>query len=217
MLKNIRNHLSTPPARAVIFILLQAYSRTFRLRVVNENQWLDYIDNGGKVLLCTWHQQFFSMIRHFTKYSRYKPVLMTSQSRDGDIIAGMARQGGWFPVRGSSSRGRLRAMKLMIQQLRQSHPAVVIVDGPRGPAGRVKPGVIHMAHAAGAAIVPFYTFADRAWYLNSWDRFMIPKPFSKVRIQFGNLFICKPLGNKDDLHARCNELEREMRRHLMMK
>ena len=60
-----------------------------------------------------------------------------------------------------------------------------IIDGPRGPFGVVKPGVIRLAHATDSVIVPFYTRADRAWYARSWDRFFLPKPFSKVVLRFG--------------------------------
>jgi lysophospholipid acyltransferase (LPLAT)-like uncharacterized protein len=196
--------------------LLQIYSRTLRLSVENEKKWLDYMDSGGRVLLCTWHQQFFVMIRHFPRYRPYQPVLMTSQSRDGDMIAALAKSGGWHAIRGSSSKGGRQALSAVIRALRQSRPAVVIVDGPRGPAGRVKPGVIQMASASRAAILPFYTSAESAWYLNSWDRFMIPKPFTHVRIRFGDLLFPEGARNRKEIDRYCEKLQQIMDRHLII-
>ena len=67
-----------------------------------------------------------------------------------------------------------------------------ILDGPKGPAGTVKPGIVRLAQASGAVIVPFTVEADRAWYFNSWDRFMLPKPFSRVKLQFGDMIAPLP-------------------------
>jgi lysophospholipid acyltransferase (LPLAT)-like uncharacterized protein len=139
------------------------------------------------VLLCTWHQQFFAAIRHFQTYRCHKPGLMISQSKDGEIIASVALRTGWDPVRGSSSRGGLTAMRHLIDKLRQTRLAAHVVDGPRGPAGVIKNGLIRIAQAADAVIVPFYVSADRAWYFKSWDRFMLPKPFSRVRLRFDDM------------------------------
>jgi lysophospholipid acyltransferase (LPLAT)-like uncharacterized protein len=171
-----------------LYYLIRAYSWTFRLRIENEEPWRDYLKNGGRVLLCCWHQQFFSAIYHFKNYAAYHPALMISQSHDGDIIAEIAEKTGWHTVRGSSSRDGGRALKEMINHM--LHPGGFsghILDGPRGPAGVVKAGVVSLARASGAVVVPLYTSADRAWYFNSWDRFMLPKPFARVTLRFGEM------------------------------
>ncbi|MFH0844668.1 MAG: lysophospholipid acyltransferase family protein [Pseudomonadota bacterium] len=168
----------------VLYKLIRMYSRTFRLSVENEDGWLSILQGGGKILICTWHQQFFSAIRHFKKYQIYKPSLMISQSIDGEIIAGIAKLTGWNPVRGSSSKGGKSALKEMIQALKTTGLAAHIVDGPRGPIGHVKAGAIRLALETGAFIVPFYAAADSAWFFNSWDKFFVPKPFSKVTLRF---------------------------------
>jgi lysophospholipid acyltransferase (LPLAT)-like uncharacterized protein len=166
---------------------VRAYSWTFRLTVENEKEWTDYLKNGGSVLLCTWHQQFFSAIRYFQNYKVFNPLIMISQSSDGKIVAGVAERTGWNTVRGSSSRGGKEALKIMITNLKQSRLAAHIVDGPKGPSGKVKPGVIRLAHATGAVIVPFSVSAEKAWYFNSWDKFLLPKPFAKVLLRFGKM------------------------------
>jgi lysophospholipid acyltransferase (LPLAT)-like uncharacterized protein len=142
------------------------------------------IDEGTPVLLCTWHQQFFSAIRHFRTYAKYRPALMISRSRDGAIIAAVARQTGWATVRGSSSRGGKSALRAMIRHMKRQHLGAHILDGPTGPIGVVKAGIIRMAHESHAVIVPFSVTANRALYFNSWDRFMLPLPFSRVTLSF---------------------------------
>jgi lysophospholipid acyltransferase (LPLAT)-like uncharacterized protein len=186
MLKKHR-YLLTDKLQGSFYYLIRAYSWTFRLRVENEKPWLDHLQNGGRVLLCCWHQQFFSAIRHFKTYAAYHPALMISQSKDGDIIARIAEETGWHTVRGSSSRDGNRALKQMIDHLLHSGFAGHILDGPRGPAGIVKAGAVSLARATGAVVVPIYASADRAWYFNSWDRFMLPKPFARVTLRFGKM------------------------------
>ncbi len=198
MLKKLKPFVESGAFITLLYWLIRLYSRTFRISVHNEKTWMNYLENGGSVLLCTWHQQFFSMITYSAKYIKYKPSIMISRSRDGSIIAGVVQKIGWNAVRGSSSRGGFTALRGMIKELRKSKLAMHIADGPTGPAGKVKAGAIQMAHAANAALVPYYTSADRAWYFNSWDRYFIPKPFAKVTIRFGELIQLEKAKTPDD-------------------
>lgn len=198
-----------------LFQFARAYSRTFRFKVENEEKWMDYLNNGGAVLLCTWHQQFFPAIRHFQNYKIFNPSIMISQSSDGEIVAGVAKFAGWYPVRGSSSRGGRKALKQMIYHLKQTKLAGHIVDGPRGPAGRVKAGVIRLAHVTNAVIVPFYVCAENKWLFNSWDRFLLPKPFSKVTLCFGDMIKFDKIKNEDLFEKQRKQLEEIMRPKLI--
>jgi len=185
------------------YYAVRAYSWTFRLRVENEKPWIDYLQQGGKILVCAWHQQFFSAVRYFKKYAPFHPALMISQSKDGDIVARVAEKTGWHTVRGSSSKDGGPALKDMIDHLLQYGFAGHILDGPRGPAGVVKAGVIRLARATGARVVPILVSADRAWYFNSWDHFMLPKPFARVTIKYGEML---------DLNAGADEEDFEQQR-----
>ena len=185
---------------------IRHYSWTFRMTVENEEPWMSHLRGGGRVLLCVWPQQFFAAIRYFKSYESFQPSLMISQSQDGDIIARIARQQGWHSVRGSSSRDGGKALKEIIERLSQTRLAAHIVDGPRGPAGIVKAGAISIARATEAAVVPFYTAADRAWYFKSWDRFMLPKPFARVTLRFGEMI--RFPADKADKEARLFESQR---------
>jgi lysophospholipid acyltransferase (LPLAT)-like uncharacterized protein len=102
-------------------------------------------------------------------------------------------------------------MHAVIDELKASRLAGHIVDGPRGPAGSVKAGVIRIAHATSAAIVPFYVTAENAWYFNSWDRFMLPKPFSRVCLRFGQMVHLDPPVDEAGFEGQRIALERMMR------
>jgi len=211
MFRKIGYAITSKPAIAVLYKLIRIYSWTFKVRVENENGWVEYFEHGGKVLICAWHQQFFSAIRYFKKYEKYNPSLMISKSKDGEIIAGVAQKTGWYPVRGSSSRGGGEALHNMIGRLIKFRLAAHIVDGPRGPAGKIKPGAIRLVHGTGSMIVPCYASADKAWYMNSWDKFMLPKPFAKVTLRFGEMIKFDPAENNEDFEKQRQHLENVMR------
>ena len=204
----INKLLSSSFAQWLLYKFIRIYSLTYRLEVQNEGEWLDdYLNNHGRIILCIHHQQFFPAIRYFQRYKKYKPGLMISRSKDGELISAVANRSGWKTVRGSSSRGGGEALKGLIDHLAAHRLAGHIIDGPRGPFGVVKPGAIRLAHASGSAIVPFYTRADRAWYARSWDRFFLPKPFSKVVLRFGEKLEFRQTETREDFEEQRKALE----------
>jgi lysophospholipid acyltransferase (LPLAT)-like uncharacterized protein len=200
MFKKLKFIIYTRPFIIFAYYLIQVYSFTFRLKVINEDKWKDLLKQGKTVLLCAWHQQFFSAIQHFKTYSGLNPGLMISQSKDGNLIAGVAQRTGWHTLRGSSSRGGKEAAWAMIDHLKTYGLGAHVLDGPRGPIGKVKAGAIKMAREADAIVIPFYTHAENAWFFNSWDRFMLPKPFSKVTLTFGDEIHFSPNTINDDMN-----------------
>jgi len=199
MFKKFRRLATTQMASKIIFWLVCAYCSTFRLKIVNEEPWLKFLERGGRVLICGWHQQFFPAVYYGKKYAKFNPSMMASKSLDGDISSGIARQAGWYAVRGSSSRNGGPALKEMINRLKQYGLAILFPDGPRGPAGVSKPGAISLAQVADAVILPVYVKAENAWHLKSWDKFMVPKPFSRVTIVFCDMIKLPPTKSAVDL------------------
>ena len=216
MFKRLKFIIYTRPFIFCVYYFIRIYSMTLRLRVENENRWQDLRAQDTPVLLCAWHQQFFSAIYHFKSYSKFNPGLMISQSKDGDLISGVANRSGWHTPRGSSSRGGKQAMGAMITHLKTHGFGAQILDGPTGPIGRVKAGVIKMALEADAVVIPLYTSAEKAWFFNSWDRFMLPKPFSQVFITFGQEIRLESIGQKGDFEAQRQFLENTMRPGLFL-
>lgn len=207
MLRKFKNILTTEAFVTFFYHFILLYSRTFRLETVNDKDWLDYRKTGGIVLLCTWHQQFFSAIRPFKNYGIYNPSIMISQSSDGEIVARMCKYNGWNAVRGSSSKGGMQALKEMISNLKETKLGAHIVDGPNGPSGSVKAGVIRLAHAADAVIVPFSVSAEKAWHFDSWDKFLLPKPFSKVSIRFREMIKFDRVKDREIFERQRKQLE----------
>jgi len=207
----LKNFLTTRFFIRFLYHFTRIYSSTFRLRVENEDAWIKHVERGGNVLLCTWHQQFFAFIKHFKTMSRFSPGLMISKSKDGEMIAGVAELSGWHTVRGSSSNGGKIAMHKMVDHIRRTGLSAHIVDGPKGPAGIVKKGVLAIAEGADAMIVPVYAIAEKAWFFKSWDRFMLPKPFSKVIIRYGEMLRPDRIDDAYSFEAKRTALESIMK------
>jgi len=123
-------------------------------------------------------------------------AVMTSRSTDGEYIARVIQKFGFHAIRGSSSRGGSQALLEMRTLIQNNGTAVFTIDGPRGPRYIAKRGPILLASMTGAPIIPFYVAARSAWVLNSWDRFVIPKPFSRIHTHFSEMLYVPP--NVDD-------------------
>lgn len=217
MSHNYGNLLSHPASHEILYRLVGLYSSTFRMTVVNEGPWMRHLEAGGSVIICAFHQQFFSAIRYFRAYRNLRPSLMISKSRDGDIIAGVAERTGWQAVRGSSSRGGSEALKVMLASMKTTRICGHVVDGPRGPFGGVKMGLIKLAQASGAVIAPFFVTADRAWYFNSWDRFQLPKPFAKVTLRYEDPIKLAKTTDRDRMEQQRAEIEQFMKPGLIQR
>jgi len=142
----------------------------------------------GRVIAAVWHQRFLPALAYVTKFRSFKPLVMISRSSDGELIASLVSRLGLVPVRGSSTRGGREALMDILRAIKKNPGVIHIVDGPTGPKGVVKPGLMAMAQVTGAAILPIIVSANKAWVMKSWDRFLVPKPFSTVIIRWGDPF-----------------------------
>ncbi len=214
--KKLDNLLSKRGFLFSAFIGVRLYTLLLRIKIENEKTWINYLEKGGSVLLCVFHQQFFPLIKHFKTYEKFNPCIMISRSRDGDIIAPVARFSGWNVARGSSSKGGKQAMEEMVKAISDNGLGANIVDGPTGPIGKIKPGSVRIAQKSGAAIVPCFIIPESAWFFNSWDRFMIPKPFSRLVIRFGDMIQADSIKSSDDFERIRDELEKIMAPYLLI-
>ncbi len=194
----------------LFYHLLRLYVALLRTRVVGEEIALGCLTDYGRVIVALWHQRLLLGLTYVTKFRNLAPIIMISQSRDGDLGARLAERLGLVPVRGSSSRGGAMALTAILRALKKNPAVIHIVDGPKGPKGVVKPGLISMAQVSGAVILPVIVSAEKAWVMGNWDRFLVPKPFSKVVIEWG-----QPLVVPRDLDPAGNEeLRREIEKRL---
>jgi lysophospholipid acyltransferase (LPLAT)-like uncharacterized protein len=137
------------------------------------------------ILYAVWHSGLLPALwRH-----RGEPVtLLVSQHEDGGRLVAAARKWGYDAVRGSSTRGGLRALLALTRILQGGRSVALTPDGPRGPARVAKPGAVAAAQQSGATIVPVGIAASVAWRPNSWDRFLVPRPFARVRMVYEKPF-----------------------------
>jgi lysophospholipid acyltransferase (LPLAT)-like uncharacterized protein len=174
------------------YLLVRLLGSTLRFQVTLEE---GSLADGGRQALpgiyCFWHRAMIPAAWHFRNM---QIGIMISRSFDGECIARVVEKLGFRPVRGSSSRGGAGALMAMRSQLQEGHPAVFTADGPRGPLYVAKPGAILLARKTGHKICCFHVAVERAWILNSWDRMIIPKPFSRA-----SFYITSPLVIPADL------------------
>jgi lysophospholipid acyltransferase (LPLAT)-like uncharacterized protein len=185
----------------LFYYILRFYVSLLRIRVAGEEIALGCLTDYGRVIVAVWHQRLLLGLAYVTKFRNFEPIIMISQSRDGDLAARLAERLGLVPVRGSSSRGGTTALAAILRALKKNPAVIHIVDGPQGPKGVVKPGLISMAQISGAAILPIIVSARKAWIMGSWDRFLVPKPFSEVTIEWGQPLVVPrdldPSGNEE--------------------
>ncbi|MBW1722339.1 MAG: lysophospholipid acyltransferase family protein [Deltaproteobacteria bacterium] len=138
---------------------------------------------GGRAVFGTWHQR---MSYHFHHLGARGITVMISQSRDGEYAARVATWLGFKNVRGSSTRGGSKALRDLIERLKEGAIGGMLADGPQGPPRVAKIGSVLMARNAGVPLIPVLWGADRCWVLNSWDRFLVPKPFARIALYYGD-------------------------------
>lgn len=161
--------------------VIRALAVTWRIRTVHGERLREY-RRGGPVILALWHGD---MLPPLWQHRGERVAILISEHGDGEIIARIGLRLGHAAVRGSSSRGAARALLALSRTLEEGRDVAVTPDGPRGPAGQFAPGALAAAQRSGAAIVAIGVHAPRAWRLRSWDRFLIPKPFSRITIAYG--------------------------------
>ncbi len=164
--------------------------------------------SSRRFIAAIWHSRILGISY---RYQGWNGLALVSRSEDGEIIAQTLRRQGHKAVRGSTSRGGLRALSRLIKLLRQSsRPTIVIPDGPRGPRFRVQPGIILLAAKTGYPILPLTYSARRIKVFASWDRFILPTPFNRWRITYGTP-LHVPANADPDTLERCRiRLETEL-------
>jgi lysophospholipid acyltransferase (LPLAT)-like uncharacterized protein len=111
---------------------------------------------------------------------------LISRSGDGEYIARVVERWGYHAIRGSSSRGGGPALREIVKAARAGNSIAVTPDGPRGPRQKLKRGVLTAAQLSGLPLLPVSAAATRAWWMEGWDRFLVPKPFSRLYVRYGN-------------------------------
>lgn len=146
--------------------------------------------------------------------------VMVSRSGDGEIVIPAITFCGCVPVRGSgrhrgSDKGGRTALEALVEHVVRGRPALLAVDGPRGPRGKVHKGIAHLGREAQAVVIPVVAIARRRWILHqSWDRIQVPKPFSVIDLHFGQPLQSLPGERLEAFRRRIEAAQRELERRL---
>ena len=195
---------------AIGYRLIKLWSGTLRFQIDDRSALLSnpLIENYIGSL---WHNRLLLIPFVLNKFAPHRPGAgLISASRDGDLIAPLVERFGFRIVRGSSSRMGASATLELAGVLAAGRDVLMTPDGPRGPIYELGPGVIFLAQKSGAPIQPINLEFSTCWRVNSWDRFILPRPFSTVRVIFGPLHRVKPTTTPEEFEAERVRLQEAM-------
>jgi hypothetical protein len=172
-------------AAAVVRLL----GRTLRIQMVGTDEVVPFWREGKAVIYIVWHGRILLVpwwsARLRRTHGARPPVVLTSLSRDGELLTAFVRSFGMSVVRGSTSRGGEEGLRQLVAAVRRGSDVAIVPDGPRGPSEQLQPGVVMLAAATGAPVVPLAVAARPGRRLRSWDRFLVPWPFARSVLAFG--------------------------------
>jgi lysophospholipid acyltransferase (LPLAT)-like uncharacterized protein len=169
---------------AVGYWLLQIWARTLRFELEDRAGVADTPPNE-RYIGALWHNRLLLLPFILHRYlPQRRGAALISASRDGAILADLVERFGYDTVRGSSSRKGASAIRQLGEVIAGGRDVVITPDGPRGPAYVLGQGIIYLAQQSSTEVVPINMEYSSSWRVNSWDRFILPKPFSKVRVIF---------------------------------
>jgi lysophospholipid acyltransferase (LPLAT)-like uncharacterized protein len=181
---SLRQRIALALISRTVYLAIRLIGPTLRLHTISEAG-AEGEPRTRPAIYCFWHRCVFAASYVF----RQRQIrVLTSRSYDGEFIARIIERLGFRAVRGSSSRGAVAALRELQRELSASEFVAFTIDGPRGPRYVAKPGPIHLARATGAPVFCFYVAVERAWILNTWDAFIVPKPFSRICC-----YVCSPI------------------------
>ncbi len=202
---------------SLITLLARIWFGTVRVKIINQEVYDQYFKGtrSGHVVAGSWHRHSIFLFYFFRNLG--SRAIMISKSMDGELTARIAQRLGYTPVRGSSSKGGGKALHAMMDFLNSSGEKRLCgtpVDGPRGPHRKMKKGMLALAKETGAFFIPMTCSGNRVLTLHkAWDKTILPKPFSKVVVDFGEpVFIPKDVTDegfeniRQDLEIKLNQL-----------
>lgn len=200
-------------ARALIefgFGLYRFWGRTLRLQVEDPANVVALV-RDQPVIFAIWHNRLLMLPRVFDScFPGRQSVGLISASRDGELVSILIERCGYGTIRGSSSRKGVIALRQLVDALAEGRNVLITPDGPRGPVYQASQGVVFLAQKTGAPVIPIHLEYSSCWRLKSWDRFVVPRPFARLRAIFGAPIQLPPTGDGNDMEVARLRLQNAM-------
>lgn len=191
----------------VLWFIIKCYFLLLRSTHQNREVFLSHLAHGGKGIVVLWHQRLVPFFASSKWLANLNAAAIASASRDGDFAAMICRKLGIHAVRGSSSYKGKEAMNELLEHLRENNVAVHILDGPTGPPGKVKKGIVRIAQKSGAMIFPLSLSCRKVWRIGSWDRMFFPKPLSLISVAWGKPLSVPPFLSSEEFKQQRQKIE----------
>jgi hypothetical protein len=177
-------------------ILIRLLVSTLRIEERPKDLRQKFKERGEGLILAFWHRMMLVLGPVGKKTNIH---VLISQHTDGEYIAQIMKRFGYVVIRGSTTRGGARAAIRLIKKARSGFPIAITPDGPRGPSNVVQTGVVYLGQKSGVPVIPAALGVSDYWELSSWDRFIIPKPFSRALLLYGTPIYVPPKLTKEQL------------------
>lgn len=193
----------------IVWMLTYWITSTLRLKEIGFDAVINIKKRDERIIYALWHG------RHLIDYHKLSPEninVLVSPSRDGRRIATLLRMSGFSIIHGSSNKSPVKALITSVKTIQEGGDFLITVDGPKGPPQISKPGVIYIAKKTQAWIVPTAFAAKKRILMRSWDRFLIPLPFTRAIHIFGTPYRLSPETDQEAIDQGCRDLDRRLNR-----
>lgn len=200
MKKLLCNYILPP----ILWGIIHLWCKTLRIKNLNPEMDREIKEKPGGAIYTFWHSHLFYLFYHYRFLNKF--TLMISPSQDGELLTALVKLYGYPVVRASSYKNTIPGTRELAHLLKKDAKVIIIADGSRGPRHRAQVGSVQLARMTG---VPVYTLSYDAHpkhEFNSWDRFILPLPFSKVTLNFGAPITVAPKADKDIIRQKQEEL-----------
>lgn len=161
--------------------LISGWFFTTRLERIGAEHYLQFREKKQPFMFVLWHGLLLPLVH----YHRHEGIVaLVSEHDDGEYLTRILERNGFGTARGSSTRGGTKGLKSLLRAARSGHDVGVTPDGPTGPRGVLKPGALAAAQIAGLPVIPIAVKSSAGWRFKSWDGFLVPRPFSKVTVEY---------------------------------
>ena len=199
-------------AGKLVSLLMRTLGLTLRYEIIDASKQIEKSKSGVPVIWIFWHNCLFAATITKKRFSGNAPAsALASASRDGAVIESTVAGFGVKTIRGSSSRRGVAALIALKKALKAGEQLFITPDGPRGPRYQLQPGAVKLAQSTGAPIIPVRFEYHSSWRLKSWDRFHIPKPFSKITVSVDDAIRVPAKLDEEEFENYRNKIESALR------